>query len=185
VAHNSSLCSDISGETVRYAFRGISGRHAEAELQSLEEFVDGIENIATSDGESPPSLFRGRVVRAAIPPLKAVLSVMAYGNYGGKSIQDPEVRRLFDREYVLASDWYRARLEHYREHEIAYIESSISYLRRFLAERAEPKSLTERRVQAELSNSHGRLEELMTPNYLERIWGSIGLDPLYRGQTEA
>jgi hypothetical protein len=155
------------------------------ELQSLVEFVDGVENIAAAMEKSAKAYFEDGSYEAAIPPLKAVLSVMAYGNYEGKSIQDPEVRRLFDREYVLASDWYRARLEHYREQEIAYIESSISYLRRFLAERAEPKSLTERRVQAELSNAHGRLEELMTPNYLERIWGSIGLDPLYRGQTEA
>jgi hypothetical protein len=85
----------------------------------------------------------------------------------------------------LSSDWYRERLERYREHEIAYIESSISYLRKFLAERAEPKSLTERRVQAELSSAHGRLEQLMAPNYLKRIWGSIGLDPLYQGQQKA
>jgi hypothetical protein len=149
------------------------------ELQSLEEFVDGIENIAAAMEKSAKAYFEDGSYEAAIPPLKAVLSVMAYGTYEGKSIQDPEVRKLFDRDYVLASDWYRARLERYREREIAYIESSISYLRKFLAERAEPKSLTERRVQAELSNAHGRLEQLMAPNFLERIWGSIGLDLLY------
>jgi len=152
------------------------------ELQSLEEFVDGVENIAAAMEKSAKAYFEDGSYESAIPPLKAVLSVMAHGDYEGKSLQDPEVRALFNRDYVLASDWYKARIDHYREHEIAYIESSISYLRKFLAERAEPKSLTERRVQAELSSAHGRLEQLLAPNYIERIWGTIGLDPLYRGE---
>lgn len=151
------------------------------ELQSLEDFVDGIENIAAAMEKSARAYFEDGSYEAAIPPLKAVLSVMAFGHYEGRSIHDPEVRRLFDRDYVLASDWYQKRLERYRDHEIAYIESSISYLRRFLAERAEPGSLTERRVQAELASAHSRLEQLTSPTYLRRIWGSIGLDPLYAG----
>ncbi|MCX7774749.1 MAG: hypothetical protein N2067_01440 [Spirochaetaceae bacterium] len=152
------------------------------ELQNMEEFVDGIENIATAMEKSAKAYFEDGSYEAAIPPLKAVLSVMAFGHYEGKSIHDPEVRRLFDRDTVLASDWYRERLERYREHEVAYIESSIAYLRRFLAERAEPGSLTERRVQSELASAHKRLEQLLAPRYLERIWGTIGLDALYKGK---
>ncbi|HOE75824.1 MAG TPA: hypothetical protein PK905_07655 [Rectinema sp.] len=151
------------------------------ELQSLEEFVEGIENIAFAMEKSAKAYFEDGSYETAIPPLKAVLSTMVYGNYEGKSIEHPEVRRLFDREYVLESDWYRTRLDSYREQEIAHVQSSISYLKKFLADRAEPKSLTERRVQAELSSAYDRLELLTSPNYLKRIWGSIGLDPLYRG----
>jgi len=155
------------------------------ELQSLEEFVDGIENIAAAMEKSAKAYFEDGSFEAAIPPLKAVLSVMAYGNYEGKSIHDPDVRNLFSREYVLASEWYKERLNRYREREIAYIETSISYLRKFLAERAEPKSLTERRVQAELSSAHARLEQLMAPKYISTIWGTIGLDPLYERTATA
>jgi len=151
------------------------------ELQSLEEFVEGIENIAIAMEKSAKFYFENGSYEAAIPPLKAVLSTMVYGNYEGKSIEHPDVRRLFDREYVLESDWYRTRLDSYREQEIAHVQSSISYLKKFLADRAEAKSLTERRVQTELSSAYDRLELLTSPNYLKRIWGSIGLDPLYRG----
>ncbi len=33
---------------------------------------------------------------------------MAHGDFEGKSINDPEVRALFNRETVLESDWYLA-----------------------------------------------------------------------------
>jgi len=150
------------------------------ELQSIEEFVEGIENIEAAMEKSAKAYFEDGSYEAAIPPLKAVLSTMVYGNYEGKSIEHPEVRELFDREYVLRSDWYRTRLDCYREQEIAHVQTSIAYLKKFLADRAEPKSLTERRVQAELSSAYERLELLVSSNYLKRIWGSIGLDPLYR-----
>ncbi len=36
---------------------------------------------------------------------------MATGSYEGKDVQDPEIRKLFTREYVLESEWYQARLK--------------------------------------------------------------------------
>ena len=47
---------------------------------------------------------------AACPPLKALLHIMAHGSYEGIGIDDPRFRKLFDRETVLASDWYEERL---------------------------------------------------------------------------
>jgi len=51
---------------------------------------------------------------------------MAFGSYEGKSMEDPEVRKLFDRDTVLQSDWYKERLERYKDQEIAYIERSMN-----------------------------------------------------------
>ncbi len=130
------------GRTVRYAFRGISDDMLRPELQSLEEFVDGIENIATAMEEVRKALFRGRVVRGCNTPLKAVLSVMEYGNYEGKSIQDRKSADSSTANMCSLRTGTGRGSSTTAEHEIAYIESSISYLRRFLAERAEPKSLT-------------------------------------------
>jgi len=150
------------------------------EKQSLPEFVDGVENIAEAMEKSARAYLEDGSIEAAIPPLKAVLSVMATGSFEGKSIHDPELRMLFDRKHVVASDWYRARLESYKGQEIAYIEKSISYIRRYLAERAEPKSLSARRAQGELARAKERLEQLMAADYLDFVDGSIGKDPLYR-----
>ena len=51
--------------------------------------------------------FEDGSVESAIPPLKVLLHVMAYGHYEGKDISDPELRKLFEREEVLKSDWYK------------------------------------------------------------------------------
>jgi phosphoenolpyruvate carboxykinase (diphosphate) len=151
------------------------------ELQSMADFVDGIKNIAEAMAKSASAYFEDGSVEAAIPPLKAVLHVMAKGHFEGKSIQDPEVRALFSRERVLASDWYRARLEAYRKQEAAYVAASVERLRRFLAESAEAGSAAARRARAELARTEERMGILGQDAYLEMIEGSIGLDPLYRG----
>jgi len=150
------------------------------ELQSLSEFVDGVENIAKAMEKSARAYLEDGSIEAAIPPLKAVLSVMATGSYEGRSVHDAEVRRLFDRDYVVSSDWYKERLESYRGQEIAYIEKSIAYIRGYLAEKAEPKSLSARRAQAELGRAKDRLEQLMAQDYLGIVEGAIGKDPLFR-----
>ena len=155
------------------------------ELQSMPDFVDGIENIVEAQAKSARAYIEDGSVEAAIPPLAAVLHVMAEGSFESKSIQDPEVRRLFDREYVLGSDWYRSRLAAYRDHEIAYLGRSIERIKSYLSEQAEAGSQAARRAQTELGRVEDKLSELKREGYLELISGTIGLDPLYRGQATA
>ena len=123
--------------------------------------------------------FEDGSAEAAIPPLKAVLSVMAFGSYEGKSIEDPEVRTLFDRDTVLQSDWYKERLERYKDQEIAYIERSMNYIQAYLAKGTNASSNAARRAQLEVQRAKVRLEALRNPSYMEIITGSIGKDPLY------
>ena len=150
------------------------------ELQSMPDFVDGLRNITQAQAASAAAYFEDGSVEAAIPPLKAVLHVMAKGSYEGRSIQDPELRALFDRESVIASDWYRERLEAYRDRESGYIEASVGRLRRYLAESAETGSVAARRAKAELARVEERMDVLGQAGYIEMIVGSIGLDPLFR-----
>ena len=151
------------------------------ELQSMPDFVDGIENIAEAMKKSALMYLEDGSVEAAIPPLKAVLHVMAHGDYEGRSIHDPEVRALFDRDAVLASDWYKDRLARYRDGEADYIRRSIDYIRQYLADRAENGSLATRRAQGELTRARERLAALESGDYLSVIDGTIGRDPLFRG----
>jgi hypothetical protein len=46
-------------------------------------------------------------IELAVPPLKALLTVMAKGEYEGMKLHDPEFRALFNREKILSSDWYQ------------------------------------------------------------------------------
>jgi hypothetical protein len=155
------------------------------ELQSMEDFVDGVKNIAEAQAKSAAAYFEDGSIEAAIPPLKAILYVMAKGSYEGKSIHDPELRALFDRDYVVHSDWYKARLEAYREREESYMASSVKKLRAYLAESAEAGSVAARRARTELERAEERLALLSKKSYVDLIEGSIGLDPLFRNADKA
>ncbi len=152
------------------------------ELQSMEDFVDGIENIAQAQAKSAAAYLEDGSADAAIPPLRALLYVMATGCFEGKSIHEPSVRALFTKDYVLSSPWYRDRLERYRNREIGHLEASVAYIRSYLAERAEGGSAVSVEARARFKRAEARLEALMDANYLERIKGTIGLDPLFRGK---
>jgi hypothetical protein len=150
------------------------------ELQSMPDFVDGVRNIVEAQAKSAAAYFEDGSVEAAIPPLKAVLHVMAYGHFEGKSIHDPALRSLFDRASVVSSSWYRERLVSYRDREVEYMAASVGRLRTYLAESAEPGSVVARRAKTELARAEERLAVLGRDEYLEMIEGSIGLDPLFR-----
>ena len=53
------------------------------EKQSLEAFADGVLNIANGHRKAALNYFRDGSIEDAIPPVKAILHIMAYGDYQG------------------------------------------------------------------------------------------------------
>ncbi|WP_291801038.1 hypothetical protein, partial [Lutibacter sp.] len=56
------------------------------ELQGVEDFVDGIHNIVETQKKVADRYFEDGSIESAIPPLKILLHIMAYGNFEGKEI---------------------------------------------------------------------------------------------------
>ena len=111
-----------------------SERMLKPELQGLEDFVDGINNIVEAQEKVALNYFKEGSVAGAIPPLKILLHIMAYGNYEGKDISNPELRKFFNRDYVLKSDWYQERLQLKQQKDLAFYESQITYLYDFISD---------------------------------------------------
>ena len=151
------------------------------ELQSHEQFVDGIKNITETQQRVAKSYFEDGGIDLAIPPLRAILHIMAYGEYEGKTIHDPEVRRLFDRDQVLASDWYQDRLVAKKDLRLRMMQDHIRCLEEFLdrsnysleAERLELSTRLDE-TRASLAEFEGDPDE-----YISRITGSIGVEPSF------
>ena len=80
------------------------------EKQSLELFASGVDAIVEAQRRVALNYFADGSVEAACPPLKGLLHIMARGNYEEMCLNDPRFRKLFNREGVLASGWYRERL---------------------------------------------------------------------------
>lgn len=147
------------------------------ETQDEEGYADGIEHIVEAQERVATTYFEDGSIAVACPPLQAVLSVMAHGNWNGKTLQDPEVRQLFTRESMLNSDWYRQRLDAKRKVDMQLWERHRKYLKKYCtlathADVVERMSLRDRLTEAE-----ERLAYLNTQEYVERIQGTLGTDP--------
>jgi hypothetical protein len=130
------------------------------EKQDLTVFVAGVEAICEAQRRVALNYFEDGSVEAACPPIKALLHIMACGTYHGKSVHDPEIRAMFSRNALLASDWYKERLLVKQQRDIA---------------------LWTRNVNATNSETaRARLAHVSSPAYIGELTGSIGADPFTR-----
>ncbi|HPG32419.1 MAG: hypothetical protein H6541_13590 [Lentimicrobiaceae bacterium] len=149
------------------------------EKQDMDAFVDGVNNIVEAQTRVALDYFADGSVDAAIPPLKALLHIMAYGNYQGKTVSHPDIRKMFERDEVIQADWYKERLLHKQEIEIQYLERSLKYMDDFMKldinrEYTEQLDLNQRK-----NNILAELEYAKSDDYLEFLEGTIGADILF------
>ena len=151
------------------------------ESQDLASFVEGVEHIVAAQEKVAKGYLADGSIEDACPPLKALLHIMAEGHYQGKDLADPDIRRLFTREALLESDWYRERLSIKQQRDADLYRRHVTYLEAFLAEadtRCEPDGLA--RCRDALAEARAKLAEILAPGYLDRLWGSLGADWVHR-----
>ena len=150
------------------------------ELQGLEDYVDGIANIVEAQQKVALRYFADGSVEAAIPPLKIILHVMAYGQYEGKEISDPTLRAYFDRDYVLKSDWYKERLKLKQQKDVNFYIKQINYLETFISNPKNDLIIEELNLVEKLENVKNMYSKANSNEYLKSLEGTIGTDPLFR-----
>ncbi len=155
-------------------------RMLKPELQNMDDYVDGINNITEAMQRAAQPFFEDGSVEGAIPPLKVLLHIMAYGNYEGKDISDPELRKLFEREEVIKSDWYKARLKLKQDKDIAFQIEQIGYLEDFKSNPNNAALVSEMDVDSRLQQAKDRLKYVESKQYLKELVGTIGVDPLFK-----
>jgi phosphoenolpyruvate carboxykinase (diphosphate) len=131
------------------------------ESQDLAVFVAGVEAICGAQRTVALNYFEDGSVDAACPPIKALLHIMAHGQYEGREVGDPAIRDMFTREALLASDWYRERL--------------------FVKQRRDIALWTRHAAAAGAEAVRARLKHVSSPEYLWELVGTIGADP-FTGQ---
>jgi hypothetical protein len=143
------------------------------ELQDMESYLDGINNIVETQQRIAKNYFDDGSVDAAIPPLKALLHIMVNGNYEGKDAQSPEVRSLFDREAVLASDWYQARLVAKQKRDINDWTSRIEYLETFLSRGSHEQEAERLNIYDRIKQAKAEYKKCKSPDYLKELHGTL------------
>lgn len=146
------------------------------ELQSVDEFADGILNIVESQKKVAEAYFRDGSIESAIPPLKALLNIMVYGSYKGKGLDSPEIRELFTYKATIESDWYKARLMAKQQSDIALYGSHIRYIEKIIRE---DQNLSPEMYQSFIERFNKlkeRYEYVCSYEYAQNLAGTIGRD---------
>ncbi|MDR1010297.1 MAG: hypothetical protein LBM04_04055, partial [Opitutaceae bacterium] len=145
------------------------------ELQDMDIFADGMDNICVTHKRVADSYFADGGIDLAVPPLKALLHIMARGHHEGKGLDAPEIRALFTKENMLASDWYAQRLATKQRCEVALWKRHVQYLEAYL-ERPNSKDLIEKHdIEGLLAHALKRLDHVYSPAYLESIRHTTGV----------
>jgi hypothetical protein len=151
------------------------------ELQDMDVFVDGINNIVEAQQRVALKYFEDGSVEAAIPPLKILLHIMAYGNFNGKDLSNPDLRKEFERDYVLQTDWYKERLDLKQQKDAAFLKNQVSYLEDFKKNPKNENLIDQMQINQRIQKVNERLDYIESEKYIEDITGTIGADILFKG----
>jgi hypothetical protein len=143
------------------------------EKQDMDAFAAGVDAIVAAQKRVAENYFFDGSVDAACPPLRALLHIMARGQWEGMSIGDPRLRAMFSRESVLASDWYQERLHAKQERDIALWSRHIAALEAFAA----GPGARQFDVTARLAEARAQMARVSSVAYLAELVGTIGADP--------
>lgn len=150
------------------------------EQQDLAEFVDGIDNIVSTGKRVAELYFEDGGIDLACPPLRALLQIMAHGETEGKTLRDPSIRQLFERKTLLASDWYKERLQRQQQHDIQVCQRHVAYLDQHLKDRLFQTVSDRLQLGLRLAAAKDRLAQVQQSSYLKELVGSLGRDRVQR-----
>jgi hypothetical protein len=147
------------------------------EMQDMDAFAAGVDAIVAAQKRVAENYFYDGSVRAACPPLQALLHIMARGEWEGKGVGDPRVRAMFTRESVVESDWYKERLRTKQERDVALWKRHVAALEAF----ASGPGSGQFDVRGRLAEALVQMARVSAAGYLGELVGTIGADPFTDG----
>jgi hypothetical protein len=148
------------------------------EIQGLDVYVDGIHNIVEAQQREASRYVNDGSVEDACPPLKALLHIMASGEYEGMGAHHPDFRAMFTREYLLESDWYHERLQIKQARDIALWTRHVNSLMLFLEDKDYADEAERLGISGRFVLASEKLEQVRSEEYLKDLVGTLGADPL-------
>jgi len=147
------------------------------ELQDMEVFLDGMRNIVETQSRVAKLYFEDETIQYACPPLKALLHIMAYGEYEGKKIHDKEIRELFSADKLYESDWYQERLITRHECDVRLFKRHVAYLEEFIKNPIYKDEVSRLKIPERLKSTKLTLERIKAQRSLVLFKGTLGSDP--------
>ncbi len=166
------------GRMFNYPHAVLTEEMLRPEKQDADIFADGIDNIVETQRRVASHYFADGSIALACPPLRALLHIMRDGYYDSNGLDHPEIRTLFTREQMLASDWYAARLKAKQERDTRLWQRHVHYLENFLADPSRATEAVRTIIAPRLAEGKRTLLHVQSSDYLRELHGTLGAQPL-------
>jgi len=149
------------------------------ELQDVGIFAESIDTIVTTHERVARSYFQDGTIALAVPPLRALLEIMAQGvTAAGQEIDSPEFRDMFTREAVMASDWYAQRLDAKQAAASARADAGLAAIEKFVSTPGNEEPSARLDMPARVRAARVGAQQLASPEFREQLVGTSGSTPL-------
>ena len=150
------------------------------EMQDTEAYVESVRTIVTTHQRVAQSYLDDGTIALAVPPIRALLEIMATGSSDGLGLHDREFRAMFERDNVLASDWYRARLDSQTRADAEHAQASVASMTRFLEEPTNATAAERLGIAERIEKMQTRLNAASTSEAGFRLSGTLGRQVTWR-----
>lgn len=148
------------------------------ELQDMTTFAQSLKNLEVTQKRVAKGYLLDGTFEALCPPLKALVKIMIDGKYEGMDRYHPEFRKMFTRDYVINSSWYKERLATKQQREIAFWKKQIEYIKQVMSKNNYKEAVERMNLHQRLSDANKQLKTVEKPEYLETLCGTLGADQL-------
>jgi hypothetical protein len=149
------------------------------ELQDLDVFAESMATMVTTHQRVAQAYFDDETIALAIPPLRALLEIMANGHSAeGWDLDTPEFRALFTRESIVGSDWYGARLDAKQAAAATRAAAGLAALQKFSTTPGNEEPTQRLDVAARIKAAEAEYARFSSPEYRTAIVGTVGRQPL-------
>lgn len=155
----------------------ISDEMLKPELQDMNVFADSMENIVNAHQRAASIFFEDGSIAKACPPLKALLHIMAKGDYEGMTLSSPEFRAMFSNENILNSDWYIERLRASKEVTLNRYKKCLNYMKSFCDAYNNSSIIGSLGLDATIKKTTSTVNALSRDTKASLALGTIGADP--------
>ncbi|QDU47335.1 hypothetical protein Mal52_58640 [Symmachiella dynata] len=146
------------------------------ERQDIDAFADGVLYIVDAQRRVAQQYLDDGSIDDACPPLRALLMIMANGEFEGMTESHPDFRNLFTRESLLQSSWYQDRLEARQQRDVKLWSGHVNYVNDFLSKQRGAGVVSEMELAKRAEFAQQQLETVSSPEYVESLIGTIGTD---------
>jgi hypothetical protein len=149
------------------------------EKQDPEMYDDGIQNIVEAQQRVARTYFEDGSIDECCPPLRALLKEMAAEpSVDPGSARSLRLNEFFSRERLLESDWYQQRLLTKQQRDTVLWKRHVKSLERFLARKSHTDVAQSMEIESRLRAAREMLDAVSSEQYIDRLRGTIGADPL-------